>query len=277
MEENIGIGLLVGLATASSIYIHKSKEFNTTQKALLLLCVIFPPIQWLGILLVLSYNKNKVSNSQEKISQKIYEEKIKSLNLQVKDLKELNQKGVLTDDEYYQKLKKIEDKHNIENLKYSKEYTQLKNLFDCGLLTSEEFECKLEIITSLAEKTIEEEIIEKFNLKVNLINNETLTILNVPKNSKNILGCEIKISNGKIFEYYISNEHLYLVKDQRIVNFYSAKNIELRDGTKCKLFSILPKPTTGDFIFYHDFSSLPNGNYSLGFLKSINVKENRLI
>ncbi len=67
MEHNIGVGAIVGLATASSFYIYNSKKLNSVQKTILLICVLFPPAQWLGILIVVAYNKNKENNSVEKI------------------------------------------------------------------------------------------------------------------------------------------------------------------------------------------------------------------
>ena len=57
MEHNIGVGAIVGLVTASSIYIYNSTKFNSIQRTILLICVLFPPAQWVGILIVLAYNK----------------------------------------------------------------------------------------------------------------------------------------------------------------------------------------------------------------------------
>lgn len=72
MDNRIGIGMLVGLATFSSIYIWNSKNFSKTQKVILLLCIVFPPLQWglMGIIYV--YNKyvynTKTTNNDDKNS-----------------------------------------------------------------------------------------------------------------------------------------------------------------------------------------------------------------
>jgi hypothetical protein len=74
MENNIGVGILVGIATASSLYVWKSESFTKTQKTFLLLSVLFPPIQWVGILAVSLYNNHKVNNTTEKITERKIEQ-----------------------------------------------------------------------------------------------------------------------------------------------------------------------------------------------------------
>ena len=77
MENNIGVGLIVGLVIASSLYVWNSKDFTKEQKIFLLVCIIFPPSQWVFILIILAYNKNKENNSEEKIfERKIEKNKI---------------------------------------------------------------------------------------------------------------------------------------------------------------------------------------------------------
>ena len=277
MEHNIGVGAIVGLATASSFYIYKSEKFSSVQKTILLICVIFPPAQWLGILIVLAYNNFIENNSVEKTTERKIENKINTLNSQVESLKDLKEKGILTNEEYNQKVEKIEAEKAEQDLKNSTEYKQLKSLFDSGVLTKEEFESKIVKINNIINKQLEDKIIDTYNYNATLINGEILTILNIPKNTNNILGCSVKIHNKNLSGVYISNKYLYEIINDKVVNFYSPKNIKLKDGTICLLYGNFSKPMKGDFIFRTDYSRLNDGKYQLDFFNNIRVKDNRLI
>ena len=277
MEHNIGVGAIVGLATASSFYIYKSEKFSSIQKTILLICVIFPPAQWLGILIVLAYNNFIENNSVEKIAERKNENKINTLNSQVESLKDLKEKGILTSEEYNQKVEKIEAEKAEQDLKNSTEYKQLKSLFDSGVLTKEEFESKIVKINNIINKQLEDKVIDTYNYNATLINGEILTILNIPKNTNNILGCSVKIHNKNLSGVYISNKYLYEIINDKVVNFYSPKNIKLKDGTICLLYGNFSKPMKGDFIFHTDYSRLNDGKYQLDFFNNIRVKDNRLI
>ena len=277
MEHNIGVGAIVGLATASSFYIYKSEKFSSIQKTILIICVIFPPAQWLGILIVLAYNNYIENNSVEKIAERRNENKINTLNSQVESLKDLKEKGILTNEEYNQKVEKIEAEKAEQDLKNSTEYKQLKSLLDSGVLTKEEFESKIVKINNIINKQLEDKIIDTYNYNATLINGEILTILNIPKNTNNILGCSVKIHNKNLSGVYISNKYLYEIINDKVVNFYSPKNIKLKDGTICLLYGNFSKPMKGDFIFHTDYSRLNDGKYQLDFFNNIRVKDNRLI
>ena len=277
MEHNIGVGAIVGLATASSFYIYKSEKFSRIQKTILLICVIFPPAQWLGILIVLAYNNYIENNSVEKIAEIKNENKINTLNSQVESLKDLKEKGILTSEEYNQKVEKIEAEKAEQDLKNSTEYKQLKSLLDSGVLTKEEFESKIVKINTIINKQSENKTIDTYDYNATLINGEILTILNIPKNTNNILGCSVKIHNKNLSGVYISNKYLYEIINDKVVNFYSPKNIKLKDGTICLLYGNFSKPMKGDFIFRTDYSRLNDGKYQLDFFNNIKVKDNRLI
>lgn len=167
MEHNIGVGAIVGLATASSIYIYNSNKFNSVQKTILLICVLFPPAQWIGILIVLAYNNYIENNSVEKVNQRKTEQKTNNLNSQVESLKDLKQKGILTDEEYLQKIEKLEAEKAKQDLKNSTEYKQLKDLFDLGVLTKVEFENKINKLKNIEVKSINEEDVLKINSEIN--------------------------------------------------------------------------------------------------------------
>ena len=167
MEHSIGVGVIVGLTTASSFYIYKSEKFSSVQKTILLICVIFPPAQWLGILIVLAYNNFIENNSVEKTTERKIENKINTLNSQVESLKDLKEKGILTSEEYNQKVEKLEAEKAEQDLKNSTEYKQLKSLLDSGVLTKEEFENKINLLKGFSDKEIAEEVILEITSKIN--------------------------------------------------------------------------------------------------------------
>lgn len=137
MEHNILVGGIVGLALASSIYIWNNEKFNTTQRTVLLIFILFPPAQWIGILIVLIYNSNIENNTPERKIEK-------KLDSTISNLTDLKNKGILTDTEYKNKVEKINIEKSEQNLKGFLEYKQLKSLLDNGILTKEEFESKVQ-------------------------------------------------------------------------------------------------------------------------------------
>lgn len=158
MEHNIGVGVIVGLTFASSVFVWSSDNFNKVQKTVLLICAIFPPAQWLGILIVLIYNNFRSNNTVEKIQERKTEETNTKLNSSISDLKELKQKGLISEQEYKTKVERIEAEKEEQNLKNSTEYKQLKSLFENGVLTKEEFESKVELLKNQLYK---EKIVNK--------------------------------------------------------------------------------------------------------------------
>lgn len=93
------------------------------------------------------YNLNpkyyfKLNNSHEKIS-----------NLsKIKSLKNLNNKGILSDLEYENKIKEIKDEIINENIQETEEYKQLLNLLNSGLLSKEEFDLKIKLLKEIELK-----------------------------------------------------------------------------------------------------------------------------
>ena len=146
MEHSIGTGLIVGIVTASSLYVWNSERFTKPQKTALLIFAIFPPAQWVGVLIVLLYNDYIESNSVEKVTERKVEQNTNTLNLQVENLKDLKEKGILTEEEFKSKVEKIEVKKTEQKLKSSTEYKQLKSLLDSGILSKEEFSKKVVIL-----------------------------------------------------------------------------------------------------------------------------------
>lgn len=146
MDKSIGIGSIVGLTFASSLYVWNNEKFSKAQKAVLLVLLIFPPAQWIGILVVLAYNNYKLNNSIEKVQERKVEQVKVNLDNSISSLKDLKDKGILTAEEYKTKVAKINAEKEEQSLKNSLEYRQLKSLLDSGVLTKEEFESKLNLL-----------------------------------------------------------------------------------------------------------------------------------
>lgn len=171
MEHSIGVGAIIGLITATSIYVWQSKSFTQTQKTILLICIVFAPLQWLGIIVFFIYNKMQLENSPERVAEKKSEAVKIKLNSTIENLKDLKEKGILSEDEYKQKTQKIKAEKAEQDLKNSTEYKQLKSLLDSGVLTNEEFESKVDLLKQ-KEKTntynnVDEESMLEINSEIN--------------------------------------------------------------------------------------------------------------
>ena len=143
MENNIGVGIIVGLVITSSLYVWNSINFTQNQKTFLLLCFIFPPLQWIGIIAILAYNNFKAENNSTQSIKISSESKLK---ISKENLNELKEKGILTEEEHKEKVEKLELQNNEQQIINSIEYSQLKNLLESGILTKEEFDLKVDIV-----------------------------------------------------------------------------------------------------------------------------------
>lgn len=181
MEHSVGVGAIVGLTFASSLYVWNNDSFSKEQKTVLIICFIFPPAQWVGILIVLAYNNNKVNNSSEKINERKVEQVKTNLDSSISSLTELREKGILTEAEYYEKTAKIKTEKAQQELKNSKEYKQLKSLFDSGVLTKEEFENKIKLLLNIPEKKTNTKEIKS---TINTVNKTYLTEINKADSKK---------------------------------------------------------------------------------------------
>lgn len=146
MEHSIGVGLIVGGVIASSIYVYQSDKFSKAQKAFLLICFIFPPLQWISILIVLGINNYRKQNSPEVLREIQTVKKTNSFDDKINSLKELKDKEILTDQEYNEKVQSLENSKKDYQLKLTEDYQKLKSLHKDGILTKEEFENKVEIL-----------------------------------------------------------------------------------------------------------------------------------
>ncbi|SRR5690606_12503642 len=149
MNNNIGVGLVVGLATASSIFIYKSEKFTKLQKVILLICILFVPLQWLLTAVILIINHYKLKNLPENIRKKRIQDNINAYDSKIATFQELKNKGLLTDSELNEKTEILEKiKFNLE-LEKSDNYIKLKSLLDENLLTQEEFDNKVQSLNGI--------------------------------------------------------------------------------------------------------------------------------
>src|SRR5690606_6074240 len=103
MDKRIGVGLIVGLTIGTTLFVVNYDKFTKTQKIVLFLFIIFPPLQWVSIILLLIYNHFKYKISKEGKEEKKATDEINKNVTQFRNLKELKDNGVLTKEEYDQK------------------------------------------------------------------------------------------------------------------------------------------------------------------------------
>ncbi len=210
MDERMVIGMIVGAMTASSLYVWNSNKIYKAQKAILLLFVVFPPLQWVSILLTLAYNKSKLQNSAEFKKVATINKNKSELEKAKESLKSLKNSGVINNEEYDSKVEKIKEQINDNDILNSNEYKQLKYLFDSNILTKQELEEKTKILKNkgLSSPDIENEITI----------GENDTIINGEKRIK----FEIKfISSNHSFKFGNFKSWTIQFENSGILNFYT--------------------------------------------------------
>lgn len=146
MDKNIGVGLIIGLVSASSLFVYNSDRFTKLQKTILLIALIFPPAQWLGIIGVLLYNNYRDQTPNETSQFRKTNNTITNNETQIEKLSELKNNGILSEEEYIEKVNRINNKKFEYELKLSEDYINLKSLYDNDVLTKEEFENKILVL-----------------------------------------------------------------------------------------------------------------------------------
>lgn len=207
MEHSIGIGGLVGLIIASSLYVWNSDEFTKEQKTFLLIAMVFAPVQWIGILVIKYYNNHQFENTPERKTEK-------KLDTTISNLTELKEKGILTAEEYKTKVEKIDAEKTEQNLKNSLEYKQLKSLLDSGILTKEEFDNKIQLLKKSLHRLIEYQTVFR-----ETIDNKFLKIIYKPNQ---IIGARVYIDDIEASDgvyYYKSGTHKLIIKNGKIEEY----------------------------------------------------------
>ncbi|WP_269235675.1 WG repeat-containing protein [Flavobacterium flavigenum] len=200
MDKGVGVSILVGLTIASSIYVWEHKYFSKLEKTVLLLCIVFPPAQWLGILGILIYYNYKVKNSPAIVKERNAKTKLET---SINNLTDLRNKEILTDEEYNQKVAKIKTEKAQQDIQNSKEYKQLKSLLDSGILTNEEFESKITLVNIAKTITKDYRIVEGFSEGLALAINSDLDYGFVDENEKVVI--DFIFEHAENFKNGISN------------------------------------------------------------------------
>lgn len=207
MQDNIGVGAIIGLVTASSIYVWNSDSFSKIQKTFLLLFLVFPPLQWVSILVALGYNKIQEQNSFENKSIK-KENKHNNFDLAKINLNNLKESGIISTPEYEVKIEQIDSQQSEFDLLNSTEYKQLKQLLDSNILTRDEFETKIKL---LKDKSF-------INTKNEIKIGENNTIIN----GGIIIPFEVKfIKSNYSFKFGDFKSWTIQFEDREILNFYT--------------------------------------------------------
>lgn len=155
MDKDIGVGIIVGLTIATSLIAYNSKSFSQAQKTYLLICIIFPPLQWLSMIIIAIYNSYKNQNSTEAVENKKIKQESDNTHKQIENLKDLRDQNILTKEEFDFKVKTINIAKEERKLKQSDEHKKLQELLDNGILSQAEFKDKVEILKSkIAKETI---------------------------------------------------------------------------------------------------------------------------
>ncbi|WP_139856793.1 SHOCT domain-containing protein [Aequorivita sinensis] len=144
MDKDIGVGIIVGLTIATSLIAYNSKSFSQAQKTYLLICIVFPPLQWLSMIIIAIYNSYASQNSPEAVENKKIKQESDNTHKQIENLKDLRDQNILTKEEFDEKVKTINISMQEKELKQTSEYKKLKELFDNGILSQAEFKNKVE-------------------------------------------------------------------------------------------------------------------------------------
>lgn len=150
MEEeiSIGVGIIIGLTIASTYFVYSNDFFNQSQKTYFYFCILFPPLQWLSIIIVSFYNAYKISISPEFIENEKRQNEKRNIKKQTDIIIDLRNKGILTKEESNKKLISLRNSQKITEFKLTADYQKLKELYDNGILTETEFNDKINILKS---------------------------------------------------------------------------------------------------------------------------------
>ena len=132
-----------------------------------------------------------------------------NLDNSISNLKELKDKGILTDEEYREKVQRINTEKIEQNLKSSVEYSQLKSLLDAGVLTKREFEEKVRMIEG--QNDILKEHIKKYLskkdlhlIKRNYIKNNKYQSSTIRNKLEDVLKIKTSFSDNDLIEIVIN-------------------------------------------------------------------------
>lgn len=187
----------------------------------------------------------------------------------IDNLKDLKEKGILTEEEYNQKANKIESEKKEENLKNSQEYKQLKSLFDNGVLTKEEFESKIKRLST--NKTTSK------NISIILNDKRVLIVSNNFKN--NLIGSKVKFENNDTIlnGNFLSERKLIVISNGFIKNILNGQIVYLNNNQKVIIYKQFDSVISlNDFVYYNN-EKIKDGIYQISFLKNFTVSNGKII
>lgn len=273
--KQIIIGAISALLISSSLYVWNSNTFTKEQKIFLLICIIFPPAQWIGILIILIYNNNKLENTPEKQCEKKVIENKKKLNSSIDNLFELKERGILTIDEYNDKVNKIEYQKIEDEIKNSSEYKQLKSLFDNNILTRDEFENKIKLLRTdeLFNSILKRNKLENSD-SFQIVYRETTDneLLKIISQNNTTIGAKVFINEKPAPDntyIYKTKTHKIIVKNGKIIERYFLETFN--DYLFEKKFGF--EPQIGDKIYKLNvakvkYEKVNDGKFKYSFFKS---------
>lgn len=136
-------------------YLGQKRRIGFTRS--LLACVFLTPL--IGLIITLLSPK---LDEYKKEFQVIKKEQSR-IEKSIQNLIDLKQKGILTEQEYQEKINRINLEKAERKLKTLKEYKQLKSLFDSGILTEEEFENKVSTLETPKTVEVKQEITQQYD------------------------------------------------------------------------------------------------------------------
>ncbi|NGZ90404.1 SHOCT domain-containing protein [Psychroflexus maritimus] len=226
MEVGIALNIILSLWIIPT-YLGKKRKIGFTWS--LVACVFLTPI--LGVIITLlspklpEYKKESIRKRKElKSINNRFKEELLNYENKLDDLKDLKDKGILTQDEFNQKSAKLKADKTKKEVEQTAEYKKLKDLYDDGILTKEEFESKTK------------NLFQKFkninNIKVNLygqwLSEDMVYLFNMdnsfkfyPKNTKESI---YKSGHWKIID-----------KNTIIVNYNKRSVLKIKEITENKL------------------------------------------
>jgi hypothetical protein len=245
----------------------------------LLICIVFPPAQWIGIIIILIYNNYKLENTPEKLSEKKVIEKKIELNTTIDNLLELKEKGILTSDEYYEKVDKIESQKIEVQIKNSSEYKQLKNLFENNILTADEFENKIKLLKT-------EKIFKSIVKRNELENSDTLlTVYRETTDNKTLkiiseynqtIGADVFINDlpapDGIYIYKAINFKL-IIKNGKIEKRFYLEKFKNYIFEKSNSYA----PTTGDKVYNLNWTKAQNGKIQYSIFNNLTIEDGIIV
>ena len=147
------LGIIINLILSLWVipeYLGKKREIGFAWS--LVACLFLTPL--IGVIITLvspkleEYKKETIAIKKEQ----------SKTDDSLQNLSNLKQKGILTDEEYNQKVNKINAEKDEQELKNSIEYKQLKSLLDSNILTKDEFESKTKLLKVKPKEVVMEDV-----------------------------------------------------------------------------------------------------------------------